>query len=83
MQLLAGQPGAAKGVKDGPKTTATFNQPRGLCKEEASGRLIVLDGVGRGAVLRTVVPSGQHAGKTIADIGTTSSSEKHSVCDNL
>ncbi|WIA12643.1 hypothetical protein OEZ85_006295 [Tetradesmus obliquus] len=61
VQLLTGQPSGAKGVKDGPRDTASFNQPRGICKEETSGQLIVVDGVGSTAVLRSVVTSGQNA----------------------
>ncbi|WIA32802.1 hypothetical protein OEZ86_005984 [Tetradesmus obliquus] len=69
MQLLAGQPSGPKAVVDGPRGTASFSQPRGLCKEEASGQLLVVDGVGGTAVLRTVVTSGRDAGYVATVLG--------------
>jgi hypothetical protein len=66
VQLLAGQPSAKKGVIDGPRDTATFNQPRGICKEESTGQLIVVDGVGSTAVLCTVATSGQDVGASLS-----------------
>jgi hypothetical protein len=69
--LLTGQQGGStsKVMRDGPRGTASFVQPRGLCVERTTGQVIMVDGpspwdplTSHSAVLRTVAVSGPAAG---------------------
>jgi hypothetical protein len=64
--LVTGQQEFPQVMHDGPRGTASFAKPRGLCVERTTGHIIVVDGPSpwdpmhpsHSAVLRTVTVSG-------------------------